>query len=45
MSMDAINQEFEEFAAEYSPKTAKVEYEKYSDPVVYEVSLPDIHYG
>jgi len=45
MSMDAIKQEIEEFAAEYSPETAKVKYEKYSDPVVYEVSLPDIHYG
>tara|TARA_Y100000992_G_scaffold6306_1_gene4019 strand:+ start:9874 stop:11010 length:1137 start_codon:yes stop_codon:yes gene_type:complete len=45
MSVDAIKQEIEGFAASYSPKAAKIKYEKHSDPVVYEVSLPDIHYG
>tara|TARA_B100002019_G_scaffold268747_1_gene260969 strand:- start:5726 stop:6862 length:1137 start_codon:yes stop_codon:yes gene_type:complete len=45
MSLDAMKQEIEEFAASYSPKVANIEYEKHSDPVVYEVSLPDIHYG
>jgi len=45
MSVEAIKQEIEEFAASYSPKAAKVEYKQFSDPVVYEVSLPDIHYG
>ena len=36
MSIDAIKQEIAGFAASYSPKAAKIKYEKHSDPVVYE---------
>ena len=42
---DAFKKEIEEFAAIYSPKISKIKREKLKDPIVYEVSLPDIHYG
>ena len=41
-----LKKEIEDFAAIYSPVVPKVSaLNKLSDPVVYEVSLPDIHYG
>ena len=48
MSVEAIKQEIEEFAAVYSPKVEKKDHLKSwstLNPIAYEISLPDIHYG
>jgi len=44
-SKHELKKEIEDFAAQYSPKVSKIKSEKLSDPCVYEISLPDIHYG
>jgi len=48
MSVEAIKQEIEEFAAVYSPKVEQKDHLKgwsSLNPIAYEISLPDIHYG
>ena len=40
-----LKKEIEDFAAQYSPKVSKIKTKKLTDPCVYEISLPDIHYG
>jgi hypothetical protein len=45
MSVEAIKDEIESFAAKYSPKVNRVDYKPALEPVAYEISLPDIHYG
>ncbi len=48
MSVEAIKQEIEEFAAIYSPKEEQKDHLKgwsTLNPIAYEISLPDIHYG
>ena len=45
MSVEAIKQEIERFAAEYSPRVNKIQRNPIIEPVAYEISLPDIHYG
>jgi hypothetical protein len=44
-SKHELKKEIEDFASQYSPKVDKIKYEKTTDPTVYEISLPDIHYG
>ena len=46
-SKHELKKEIEDFAAQYSPKVNKIQYSKdyTNDPCVYEISLPDIHYG
>ena len=48
-SKHELKKEIEDFAAQYSPKVDKVSYYNKDtfkkDPSVYEISLPDIHYG
>ena len=48
-SKHELKKEIEDFAAQYSPKVGKIKYFNKSthekDPCVYEISLPDIHYG
>jgi hypothetical protein len=45
-NVSEIKKEIEDFAAIYSPTVPKVSRPNdLSDPVVYEISLPDIHYG
>ena len=45
MSVESIKQEIEQFAASYSPSVPKKPRNPIIDPVAYEISLPDIHYG
>lgn len=48
MSVEAIKQEIENFAASHSPKVDKLDHMKpwsVLNPIAYEISLPDIHYG
>jgi len=45
MSVEAIKDEIERFAAAYSPKVSTIQRKPVIDPVAYEISLPDIHYG
>ena len=45
MSVEAIKQEIERFAADYSPRVNKIQRNPIIEPVAYEISLPDIHYG
>jgi len=40
-----IKQEIEDFAADYAPVYPEQEYPECEDPIAYEISLPDIHYG
>ena len=44
-SKHELKKEIEDFAAQYSPKVSKIKTKKLTDPCVYEISLPDIHYG
>ena len=44
-SLESIKKEIEEFAAIYSPKPSPIHYVDSEDPIAYEISLPDIHYG
>ena len=49
-SKHELKKEIEDFAAQYSPKVDKIKWvgkssTKYDDKCVYEISLPDIHYG
>ena len=44
-SKHELKKEIEDFAAQYSPKVSKIKTKKLADPCVYEISLPDIHYG
>ena len=43
--LEDIKLEIEEFAKIYSPKVQRIPRISTASPVVYEVSLPDIHYG
>lgn len=45
VTAETIKQEIEAFAGTYSPVITKIEFSDLSDPVAYEISLPDIHYG
>ena len=48
MSVEAIKEEIENFAARYSPAVEEKDHLKgwsTLNPVAYEISLPDIHYG
>ena len=48
MSVEAIKQEIERFAADHSPVVEKIDHMKpwsTLNPIAYEISLPDIHYG
>ena len=48
MSVEAIKQEIERFAADHSPAVEKLDHMKpwsTLNPIAYEISLPDIHYG
>lgn len=45
MSVESIKQEIEQFAATYSPKAPRKQRNPIVEPVAYEISLPDIHYG
>lgn len=44
-SIEDIKREIEEYSTMYSPRVDKIERQKLTDPVAYEISLPDIHYG
>jgi len=44
-TMDEFKKEIEDFALRFSPTVKKYEDKINTDPVAYEVSLPDIHYG
>jgi len=44
-SIDEVKAEIEEFTNTYSPKVRELPRKNFNNPVVYEVSLPDIHYG
>ena len=44
-SKHELKKEIEDFAAQYSPKVTKIKRKELKDPSVYEISLPDIHYG
>jgi hypothetical protein len=44
-SIRDIKSEIEEFTATYSPKVYNYSYKELEDPIAYEISLPDIHYG
>ena len=44
-SIRDIKKEIEEFASIYSSKKVSTNYKPVTDPVAYEISLPDIHYG
>lgn len=48
MSVEAIKEEIEEFAATYSPREEQKDHLKgwsTLNPIAYEISLPDVHYG
>lgn len=45
MSVEALKDEIERFAANYSPRVHKIQRNPIVAPVAYEISLPDIHYG
>ncbi len=45
MSVESIKQEIEQFAATYSPSVSRKPNKPLKNPVAYEISLPDIHYG
>lgn len=44
-NLEDIKQEIEDFAADYAPIYPEQEYPECEDPIAYEISLPDIHYG
>ena len=44
-NLEDIKQEVEEFAADYAPVYPEQDYPECEDPIAYEISLPDIHYG
>lgn len=43
--LSELKQEIEDFANTYAPIYPEQEYPEYEDPIAYEISLPDIHYG
>ena len=43
--IDSIRKEVQEFAQDYAPIYPDKEYKELDDPIAYEISLPDIHYG
>jgi hypothetical protein len=45
VSVHAIKQEVENFAASVGPKVPRKTYKEVLEPIAYEISLPDIHYG
>lgn len=45
ISIDELKNEIEEFAASYSPVAVELDRVELNNPVAYEISLPDIHYG
>lgn len=44
-NLEDIKQEIEDFAADYAPVYPEQDYPECEDPIAYEISLPDIHYG
>ena len=40
-----IRREIQNFAQDYAPTYPETEYKSVSDPIAYEISLPDFHYG
>jgi len=44
-NLEDIKQEVEDFAADYAPVYPEQDYPECEDPIAYEISLPDIHYG
>lgn len=40
-----LRKEIKEFARDYAPVHADIQYKSTLDPIAYEISLPDIHYG
>ena len=44
-NLEDIKQEIEDFAANYAPVYPEQDYPECEDPIAYEISLPDIHYG
>ena len=40
-----VKDELLDYIKSRSPKVSKIKYTKPKDPVLYEISLPDIHYG
>jgi hypothetical protein len=43
--MPKVKEELLDYFKTHSHKVAKIKYTKLKDPVLYEISLPDIHYG
>ena len=43
--VDTIREEIQNFAEDYAPIYPDQKYEDLEDPIAYEISLPDIHYG
>jgi len=43
--IDSIRKELQDFAEDYAPVYPEQDYKDLDDPVAYEISLPDIHYG
>ena len=43
--MPSVKKELMEYVKQYSPKVSRIKYKKSKDPILYEISLPDIHYG
>jgi hypothetical protein len=44
-SIRDIKKEIEDFVSTYSSKPTPIKYANVKDPIAYEISLPDIHYG
>jgi len=45
ISVDELKNEIKEFAASYSPVVPSMSTPMLNNPIAYEISLPDIHYG
>tara|TARA_B100001057_G_scaffold53533_1_gene47537 strand:- start:3910 stop:5049 length:1140 start_codon:yes stop_codon:yes gene_type:complete len=45
MSVETIKDEIERFAQQFSPRVKQIERKPLVEPVAYEISLPDVHYG
>jgi hypothetical protein len=45
VSVYSIKKEIENFAASVGPKVSRMSYKEVLEPIAYEISLPDIHYG
>ena len=45
VSVHSIKKDIEDFAASIGPKVSRMAYKEVLEPIAYEISLPDIHYG